>query len=130
MENSRARSKVNLGIDALGDAFAILSLDLQNCNYLSAAFTSKHFGVGVLRELRKERGWSQRPEQIWQRIYPVAIPNYSGLTKHDQRHARQILRERVQWRRRTRMEPRGRRPGSRGLNGSPFAPMPGRIDCR
>jgi len=79
MENSRARSKVNLGIDALGDAFAILSLDLQNCNYLSAAFTSKHFGVGVLRELRKERGWSQRPEQIWQRIYPVAIPQLQRL---------------------------------------------------
>jgi hypothetical protein len=46
----------------------------------------------------------ERPEQIWKRVYPEAIPGYAGMNPHDQKHARQVLRERVRWRRRKRCQ--------------------------
>jgi len=51
----------------------------------------------------------ERAEQIWRRVYPVAIPNYATMTELEQSDARQALRERVRWRKRAKR--RGRQTG-------------------
>src|SRR5262249_39978067 len=50
----------------------------------------------------------ERPAQIWERIYPLAIPNYESMSPLEQKNEREQLRERVRWRlrRRGRSQPR------------------------
>jgi hypothetical protein len=50
--------------------------------------------IGKFR--RQYRG--ERAEQIWSRVYPLAIPNYATMSELEQSEARQQLRERVRWR--------------------------------
>jgi hypothetical protein len=40
----------------------------------------------------------EKPEQIWKRIYPAAIPGYDAMSELEQNDARHVLRERVRWR--------------------------------
>lgn len=40
----------------------------------------------------------ERAEQIWSRVYPLAIPNYATMSELERSDARQELRERVRWR--------------------------------
>ena len=40
--------------------------------------------------------------KTWERIYPLAIPNYATMAELEQADARQELRERVRWRQRDR----------------------------
>jgi hypothetical protein len=43
----------------------------------------------------------ERPEQWWKCIYPLVIPGYEEMSAVQQRDARERLRARVRWRRRT-----------------------------
>jgi len=47
----------------------------------------------------------ERAEQIWSRVYPLAIPAYATMSELEQSDARQELRERVRWRLRARRLP-------------------------
>lgn len=55
--------------------------------------------IRLLRQFRRQHP-DERPEQIWQRIYPKAIHNYGAMSELEQGDARQNLRERVRWRQR------------------------------
>jgi hypothetical protein len=41
---------------------------------------------------------NERWVQIWERMYPLVIPNYATMSEMEQSDARQQLRERVRWR--------------------------------
>lgn len=53
--------------------------------------------IRLMAKFRREFP-SERAEEIWRRVYPVAIPNYATMTELEQSDARQELRERVRWR--------------------------------
>jgi hypothetical protein len=57
---------------------------------------------------------TERPELLWRRVYPLAIPNYETMSDIEQLNARQQLRERVKWRRRgrNRVPPGNKSPGA------------------
>ena len=57
--------------------------------------------INLLGRLRRQYP-AERRAKIWQRIYPEVIANYAGMNAVDQKYARQVLRERVRWRMRTR----------------------------
>lgn len=46
----------------------------------------------LLRQFRRQYP-DERAEQIWQRIYCVAVSNYSAMSEHDQKQNRQALRQ-------------------------------------
>jgi hypothetical protein len=48
----------------------------------------------LLRNLRRQYP-SEKPEQIWKRIYPEAIPEYASMDRERQKAERLLLRERV-----------------------------------
>ena len=57
----------------------------------------------------RQRFKGQLPDEpwvkIWERIYPLAIPNYATISEIEQSDARQELRERVRWRRKSKRPP-------------------------
>jgi len=57
--------------------------------------------IRLRRTFGKQRP-GERPAQIWQRIYPEAIPGYAGMSAVQQGGAHEQLRERVRWRQRRR----------------------------
>jgi len=53
------------------------------------------------RQLRKKHP-QETPQAIWARVYPLAIVGYSSMSDMEQRDARELLQQRVAWRRRRR----------------------------
>lgn len=58
-----------------------------------------------LRQRFRQQYPGEKPEQIWRRIYPEAIPGYASMDRERQKAERLLLRERV----------RGRRNQQRGV---------------
>lgn len=58
--------------------------------------------IRLLNELRHLYP-QDRAAELWKRVYPAAIPGYDALSPIEQRTAREVLRERVRWRRRARL---------------------------
>jgi len=52
----------------------------------------------LLKRLQREHPQEDR-RQIWQRVYPQAIPDYGSLTREQQRGQENVLREQVRSRR-------------------------------
>ena len=57
--------------------------------------------IRLLREFRLQHPEESAAEH-WRRVYPLAIPNYDGMSELEQADARQELRERARWRMRHR----------------------------
>jgi hypothetical protein len=62
-------------------------------------------GIQLQARFRRQHP-GERPEQIWKRVYLEAIPGYAGMSAVEQENARQVLRERVRWRLRSRVRSR------------------------
>jgi hypothetical protein len=66
--------------------------------------------IRLLRTFKRSHP-NEKPEQIWARIYPLAIPSYESFSKDEKRAQRLLLRDRVRSRRnqnrRRRTSPRG-----------------------
>jgi hypothetical protein len=54
--------------------------------------------IRLLNLLRRQHA-AEKPELIWKRIYPEAIPGYEGMDRERQKAERLLLRERVHSRR-------------------------------
>jgi hypothetical protein len=52
-----------------------------------------------LRQRFRQQYPGEKPEQIWKRIYPEAIPGYASMDRERQKAERLLLRERVRSRR-------------------------------
>ena len=65
--------------------------------------------INLLGKVRKRYPGEPWPK-IWQWIYPEAIANYAGMNAVEQKHSRQVLRERVRWRLRDRRRRKNRYP--------------------
>ena len=64
--------------------------------------------IRLLRKFRRQYP-NEHGKESGGRIYPLAIPNYTGMTEPEQSDARHQLRERVTWRQRARKPFRRRR---------------------
>jgi hypothetical protein len=56
--------------------------------------------IQLLRRFRREFP-NDQPVEHWARVYPLTIPGYAEMNPIEQRDARERLRERVRWRKRT-----------------------------
>ena len=59
-----------------------------------------------LQRILKRKHPDEKPEQLWARIYPRAIPNWEALSKDDRIAQKLLLRNRV-WSRRNQRRRRG-----------------------
>jgi hypothetical protein len=54
--------------------------------------------IVMLKKFKRQYS-REKPEQIWRRIYPEAIPGYASMDREQQKAERLLLRERVRSRR-------------------------------
>jgi hypothetical protein len=58
--------------------------------------------VRLLHQLKRQYP-HERPAELWKRVYPAAINGYESMSPIEKKTAREVLRERVRWRRRCRL---------------------------